>query len=443
MDLPLEIWGIILDYLDFLSKIRLIQISKFHKNNLYISDFYKINPKYLKILNNNILNSNPRIKYLNLTDNKYIQDLNILTGLKKLYLPSSQKNQLNNYNLEEIYGLINLNIINFNNFTNLKILQIYLEGPTALPDLNNLPKLKILDISGNNLNLSSYKYLTELSISGDIYGINHLTSLKILNIRTNENITNSDISNLDLSELHIYNCPNITKINHLTNLTILEYSNNNINLDLSGLNLNKLRLYNYDLYIRMNLIQANLPQEYNGFSHMTNLTDLTFNYYKINLNNFKKLKKLNCSYSMVSDSDISEINPTELDITMTNITDISHITNLKSLTCQNNKFLTKINNPNLQILSAGHIYNIINLNLPKLKKLYFSINPKLNNIYAENLTKLSLEANPELTNLDNLINLEKLNIIGKSPITSLNNLKLSSLYLGSKINIPNLNNLPP
>ena len=432
MDLPLEIWEIILDYSDFLSKIRLIQLSKFHKNNLYISDFYNIKSKYLNILDSNILNSNPKIKYSNLIGNIYIQDLNILTGLKKLYLPSHQKNQLTNYNLEEIHGLFNFNIINFNKFTNLKYLKIFPDGP-ILPDLNNLTKLQILDILGSNLDLSGYKYLnlTELSAQGDIREISHLTNLKILNLCSNNNIINSDMRNFDLSELRIFSCCNITIINHFTNLTILEYSNTYIDLDLSGLNLNKLKLNNG--------IKPNQITKYNGFSHMTNLTDLTFDYYKINLNNFKKLKKLYC-IAPICDSDISEINPIDLTISNTNISDISHITNLKYLNCQNNSEITKINNPNLQILKLENT-NISNLNLPKLKKLILVSNLNLKNIYAENLTKLHLENTPELTNLDDFINLEKLNLYGKSAITILKNLKLKNLDLGNQINISDLNYL--
>lgn len=176
MDFPLEIWEKIISYLDFVSQIRLIQITKFSKNNIFISDFYGIPNKYIRILNNNILNNNPKIKYLKLK-NKYFQEnihysvdnLEKLSCLKKLEITGYYGNKLNNYGLTNLKIGARNNNINFKYYTNLKKLTI-----------NNYRKAYYPNYIG-----LEYLNLIKLQIPGNISEINHMTNLKKLVLMDN------------------------------------------------------------------------------------------------------------------------------------------------------------------------------------------------------------------------------------------------------------------
>ena len=53
--IPLDIWRIIFDILDFKSKIKLISTCKYLRQNLYIVDLWNIEEKYLEKLTTIIL----------------------------------------------------------------------------------------------------------------------------------------------------------------------------------------------------------------------------------------------------------------------------------------------------------------------------------------------------------------------------------------------------
>ena len=53
--LPLDIWKLIFNLLDFESKIRLISACRYFRNILYITDLYNIEKKYLDKLTTKIL----------------------------------------------------------------------------------------------------------------------------------------------------------------------------------------------------------------------------------------------------------------------------------------------------------------------------------------------------------------------------------------------------
>ena len=64
--------------LDFLSQIRLRQVCKwFYRLEIY--DMYNIDTKYLCRLSDKILNCYPYVKYLNVSNNKNVTNINHLT----------------------------------------------------------------------------------------------------------------------------------------------------------------------------------------------------------------------------------------------------------------------------------------------------------------------------------------------------------------------------
>jgi hypothetical protein len=82
--LPFDIYHIIFEYSDFLTKIKIRQIDKYLYTNLYITDMYNIEEKYLKLLSNDILNCHPFLIKLNASFSDKITDINNLKKLKVL-----------------------------------------------------------------------------------------------------------------------------------------------------------------------------------------------------------------------------------------------------------------------------------------------------------------------------------------------------------------------
>src|SRR5438445_4973844 len=81
--LPVEIVQVILKFSDFLSQIRLTQLSRYLHKNLKIYDFYDIDSKYLRLLSNDIIKNYKHIKKLNINcsniTNEGISHLNLHT----------------------------------------------------------------------------------------------------------------------------------------------------------------------------------------------------------------------------------------------------------------------------------------------------------------------------------------------------------------------------
>ena len=83
--LPLDIWKLVFDLLDFESKIKLILTCRYFRNNLYIVDLYNIEDKYLDKLTTTILKYYlfQNVSSLKANNNK-IKDISFMKNLKKL-----------------------------------------------------------------------------------------------------------------------------------------------------------------------------------------------------------------------------------------------------------------------------------------------------------------------------------------------------------------------
>ena len=187
---------------------------------------------------------------------------------------------------------------------------------------------------------------------------------------------------------------------------------------------------------RINLTEFIIRGDISDFSHMTNLTRLNMAYsnFRVNLNKLTNLKYLNFVNNInILDQDISDINPIILDISNTNILNISHMTNLQNLAAGNSK-LTKITNQNLKKLYISGATNIKIISLPKLKYLNAYYNLYLELIDCPNLEQLYFSGN-------NLKNLKKLTLLDNWSIynTSIQNLELEYIGLSQNQTITDLN----
>ena len=155
--LPIEIWQLILNSLNFKSQIIMRMVCKLFYEKLEIWNFNNIPHKYLRKLTDTILLAYPFIRYLNAAHNSRITNVNHLTDLQKLWAFGSSCGISDT-------GIKNLNLI-------------YL-------DADHNPK---------------------------ITNVNHLTNLQILLARYSCGVTDDGIKDLKLIALHAYGNPEITK----------------------------------------------------------------------------------------------------------------------------------------------------------------------------------------------------------------------------------------
>jgi len=150
---PPEIWQIVLDYSDFLTKIRIRQICKELYIHLRIIDFYHIEDQFLIKLNDDIIKQHPYIKYLFAFDNSNITDINHLEHLE--VLDASWECGIHSQGLKNITSLkvldVNGNprVKKINQMTKLEKLHAKSICGIGNEDIKDL-KLKYLDAEMNN-----------------------------------------------------------------------------------------------------------------------------------------------------------------------------------------------------------------------------------------------------------------------------------------------------
>ena len=79
-----NIWFEIFHKLDFKSQLALIFTCNTIKNNLFITDLYNIEEKYLELLDDNVLNSNIFKQMRKLKANKKITNVSLMTARSAL-----------------------------------------------------------------------------------------------------------------------------------------------------------------------------------------------------------------------------------------------------------------------------------------------------------------------------------------------------------------------
>lgn len=390
-----------------------------------------------------------------------------LTGLVDLDCSANKLTNLNGLpnNLSKLACQNNrLTSFNVNGLNNLTDLNCSGNGITNL-NVNGLSNLVKLNASSNNL--------TTLAISG-------LTNLTHLSCSMNPNITSVTLANLpNLQEFWILGLSYVTgpNPNHLTSLNLSGLPNlqklNCSFLALTSLSLDNLpgikevdcsfnQITTLNLTNLPNLVKLNCaanPILDLDASQLTNIEELNCGYgyavngniqgtlHNLNVVGLSHLKKLTCSYNLLSSLDLTGLVNLEYlscegvpnNVSHLTTLNVNHLSNLKMLNC-NFQQLTSLNVNNLNNLetlycSFNHITNLDLTGLPNLTFLDYSYNqvananlvnlPSLQNLYCGNNYLVTLNV-LNLTSLKSLLcNNNQLTSLNLSGLTSLETLDFS------------------
>lgn len=378
MAVPIDIIQQIFIKVDFLTQIRLHQVSKLFYSKLQIRNFYKIDQKYLELLSDSILHNYPYIRKLHIIKSG-ITDVGYLTNLQKLNVVTDQIFNINNkflsnLNLRKLICNGNSNLIQIDHMSNLKILyadyskitdatlknislkKLSVNDCKLVTNINHMTELNTLYARGDckitDDGLVGLTNLTSLDVRNNrnIKSINHLTNLKILNAAYCR-ITDDDIKNLDLEELNVTDNRNIENINHMQNLKKL-IADFTCGINDSGIrDLRKLRVLSvsYNSYIananhltNLTELYANSTSKYGrhlssisdkGIANLFNLKILECNgnSYVSNLNHMTKLEILRAKKSAICTDGIKNLNLIEISASHKSELDLSHMTRLKKI----------------------------------------------------------------------------------------------------------------
>lgn len=215
-----EIWKIIFNLLDLRSQIRVLSVSKFFENNLYIEDLFTDATTRINLINDDIL-SQPKFRNvikLDITYNYLVSDISHLTQLKVLhakYNPEFVFDAFDKLNLTEL-STSNLNNFKFNisHMKSLKTLRIHkneYRGKLDSVDQNIIDKLDLEEL--------------HIPYTSNIYSLAHFTNLRILTATGHSSITQECIKHLNLMRLDATDNPFIIDVSHMTNLRILHANN--------------------------------------------------------------------------------------------------------------------------------------------------------------------------------------------------------------------------
>lgn len=337
--------------------------------HLYIRGNYKIrninhmtNLVTLEISETEIENSGIKginSKEIDMSHSTKITDLSHMTNLVKINARSTNISEIG------LRGLINLEILDatstkisdLTQFTKLRKLHISrcsnitqkgimisnltflnIANTHGIKDLNHLPNLSHLDISGSNCGVGNegIKNLTNLTsliteCNNKISELNHLTKLVMLDISgPGMTITDRGIQNLNLSILSVRSNEGIKKFRHMTNLTKLNVSHRN-------------DMFIYDIINCTNLVT--LVADFTHLSEPNGLTNLTYlsisynphieddglhglNLISLNVSKCKNVRNLNTITTLRR----LNISGKECGVSDSGITDL----NLEHLYCENN-----------------------------------------------------------------------------------------------------------
>jgi flagellin-specific chaperone FliS len=205
--LNLDVIYLIFEFLDFLSKITFRGTTKY-MYKLEIHDFYNIEKKYLKLLNDEILLNYPYIKYLNASGNRNITNVNHM-GKSLIELNASgtfcgiNNKGIKNLNLLKLYAYYNPKIYNVNHMENIIELDASYNCGISDEGIKNLKNLQKLCATDN------FK----------IKNINHMTqSLIELDASYDCGISDEGITKLNLQILYSHCNEKIKNVNHMNKL---------------------------------------------------------------------------------------------------------------------------------------------------------------------------------------------------------------------------------
>jgi len=443
--LPTDIIQSILDQFNFMDQINFRSVSKYLMINYPITNLFDNISKKNK-LDDRILMSYPHIIKLNAGGNSYITDINHMKNLRLLDISSYDEDCGMGGIFTHVCGIENTGLSRLTNLTELNM-----KNNRKITNINHMINLRTLDATGNckikNSGLSRLTNLTKLNIDGNknitIKEKNCFINLRTLSIASFMNLGGFFAPPI------IFDCKSTSnKCSKLTNLTELNINDNEMVTDINSL-----------INLQILYAEGKCGISSSGFSKLTNLTKLNVGCNKniTDINNLLNLRILSAtSFPLI-------INRQQRNIAECGITNdgFSRLTNLTELNINNNKTITNINSLiNLQILNAGGTSTIGDDGISKLTnltKLNINNNREIKNINAflnlrtldvsercgvddeglsqlTNVTDLNVKNNFKITDVNHMINLQILNISGGYKI---NDKGISSLVNLTELKIDN------
>lgn len=251
--LPAEIWRIISNFSNFTSRVNLTMVCKFFNKNLPITDLYTIEPKYQRLLTNEILKNYPHTTKLNLTNNSNVTNINHLTKLEVLNVSMGEcilpYQGIKKLNLKEIDVSYNPYIKTLNDFSQLRVLSARGKCGLTNQGISKLRELRDLDLTDNPT----------------INKIGHLKKLRVLNAYGKDCvIDDNSIKTLNLHALDVTQNSNVTNINHMSRLKILMANGENCGMSTVGI-----------IMLRLKVIFADNNKKIKRYElkHMTSIVD--------------------------------------------------------------------------------------------------------------------------------------------------------------------------
>lgn len=220
--LSMDIYEMVFNNCDFISQIRLRQLSCLTYCVLQMTDFYNINGRIKSLLDDTIIAQYAHIRQLDASLG-CIHDVNNLTELRKLNTQSSQINQKGIDKLKYVRILFadrhNARITNVNHLQDLRILYATHQSGIDQAGIADLRKLIIL-YARSNSKITSVNHLTELRklFADNTCGIDQTGILKLCKLET----------------LTVQDNPRIVCVNHLTELLALR-ANYGSGIDQTGI----------------------------------------------------------------------------------------------------------------------------------------------------------------------------------------------------------------
>ena len=212
LDASFDIKNIICIFLyDLNDTINLYNLNKDHQINIRIINLYDIPTKYIKRLNQQIIEQNKYryVEKINACNNNQIKNVNHMKKtLKKLhcnYISGINQDGISELNLIELNAWNNEKIKNVNHMKNaLKKLDC---GRECGIDQNGISELNLIQLNAKN--------------NKKITNVNHMkNTIKILDCGLNSGIDQKGISQLNLIKLNADKNKKIENVNHMKNTRV-------------------------------------------------------------------------------------------------------------------------------------------------------------------------------------------------------------------------------
>jgi hypothetical protein len=403
-----------------------ININHVELYNCYdFSDIYKLqNVSYIRLENCELLKDNerafpsiPSLRTLYIS-NTSISDINSLTNLTKLLLRNCYRiSEIDNLTNVKDLCLENTRVRNISSLVNLETLEIRGNSIMDLSSNINLKRVNIFSTVIENINFDNLNMLEEVTIFNSMHSRNNCFT------KINTNVKKINLSYMTNFDFKYF--PN------LEDLTINFIHDTEMNTSF----LSKLKNLNITDCININTI--------NDLNYLETLVMIRCKVTEIKNNiNLKKVRILDCEL-LETISGCPNIE--SLDISGTNMRDISEFTLLKELKISSNSIVLDCSiYKKLKVLNLYNYDDVVDLSVVKDSLLSLTIeNSKhvcnINNIY--NLRYLRL-VNSDVTYIDKLVNLTFLACISCKNIIDISSLcKLKFLLLENCKSISRINDV--